>query len=112
LKKAKLFPSQAYAASKARRLRRIGSRATPELSEAFAAGKVTLRRYDILSRLTGTKQRAIIAKQEQETEHTRLAAETINALSDDAKSAGTPVRLAEVAAAIYETVQGTRPAAY
>jgi hypothetical protein len=106
LKKSKRFPSQEYAASKARRLRRIRARAIPELSEAFVAGEITLRCFEILSRLTGTNQRAIIARQKQQTEHARLAAETINALLDDAKSAGASVRLAEVASAIYEAVQG------
>ena len=86
MKKWKRFPSQEYAAHKARRLRRIGARATPELSQAFVAGKVTLRRYDMLSCLPGTKQRAIIARQEQETEHARLAAQVIDQMLEDTKA--------------------------
>jgi hypothetical protein len=108
VKRCKKFPSQEYAASKARRLRRIDARATPELSQTFAAGRLTLRRYDILSRLPSTKQRAIIAQQEQETARARLAAETINAVLDDTKSSDIPVRLAEIAAGIYEAVQSAR----
>jgi hypothetical protein len=93
-------------------LRRIGVRATAELSEAFAAGKLTLRRYDILSRHAATKRRAIIAKQEQEAEHARLAAKAINGLLDGAKYVSAPVRLAEVAAAICEAVHAARPTPY
>jgi hypothetical protein len=104
LKKCKRFPSQEYAASKARRLRRIGTRATPDLSQAFAAGKITLRQYDLASRLPLKQQRARIAILNREIEGAKIAAEVIDEILDGTK--GDHVRLAEISLAIREAVQG------
>ena len=100
-----LDPSQAYAAHKARRLRRIRRRATPELTEAFAAGDISLRQYDILSRRGVREQRARIARQHREIESARMAAEVIEGKLADSKGTHTPVRLSEISAAIHEAVQ-------
>jgi hypothetical protein len=107
LKKCKLFPSQDYAAHKRRRLRRIAARAVPELSAAFAAGKLTLRQYDLISRLQPGEQRSKIARLNQEIESARIAAETIGAILDRTKgSASGSVRLNEISAAIRAAVAG------
>jgi hypothetical protein len=105
LKKCKLFPSQEYAASKTRRLRRIALRATPELSEAFAAGKITLRQYDLGSRLSPKQQRTRIAALNREIEGAQIATKVIDKMLD-----GTPgsVRLTEVARAVCQAVQAAR----
>jgi hypothetical protein len=103
LKKCKRFPSQEYAASKARRLRRIAARATSDLSQAFAAGKVTLRQYDLVSRLAPKQQRARIAVLNREIEGAKIAAEVIDEILDGKK--GDHVRLAEISLAIREAVQ-------
>lgn len=102
----KLFPSQAYAAHKARRLQRIRRRATPELTQAFAVGDISLRQYDILSLRGAREQRARMARQQRERKSARLAAETICAILDRTKAADAPVHLAEITAAIRYAVQG------
>jgi hypothetical protein len=100
-----LYPSQAYAASKARRLRRIRCRATPELAEAFAAGDISLRQFDILSRRGAGEQRARITRQRRESEASLLAARTIEEILDRTKAADAPVHLTEITAAIRYAVQ-------
>ena len=74
LKRCKLFPSQQYAASKRRRLKRIGARTVPELTEVFAAGKVTLRQYDLISRLAPKQQRERVSTLNWEIEGAQIAA--------------------------------------
>jgi hypothetical protein len=100
-----LYPSQQYAASKARRLRRIGSRATALLREAFAAGEMTLRQYDLVSRLAPKQQRARIGRRRREIESARIAAETIEAILDRTKGAPGSVQLREITVAICRAVQ-------
>jgi len=101
----KLYPSQLYAAHKARRLRRIRRRATPELTEAFAAGAISLRSYDNLSRRGAGEQRARIARLTSEIESAPIAAETIEGILDCTKAADAPVHLTEITAAIRYAVQ-------
>ena len=103
MKRRKKYLSQQYAASKARRLRRIGARATPELSQAFAAGKVTLRQYDLVSRLVPKQQRERIAAINREIEGAEIAARAIDEMLDHSKDG--PVRLSEVARSIRAAVQ-------
>ena len=91
-----------------RRLKRIGARAVPELTEAFAAGRVTFRQYDIISRCRAAEQRTKIGRLNQEIESARLAAETIDALLDSAQSSGSPVRLTEIATAISGAIEAAR----
>jgi hypothetical protein len=102
VKRCKVFPSQEYAASKVRRLRRIAARAIPELSEAFAAGKVTLRQYDLISQLPATQQRARVAALDREIEEARIAAKVINEMLDGKKDLP---RLSDISAAIMQAVQ-------
>jgi hypothetical protein len=106
VKKCKRFPSQEYAASKARRLRRIGARATPELSEAFAAGKITLRQYDLVSRLAPKQQRVKIDLLNRKIRGAKIAAEAIERLLGTNRAAG-QVQLSEVARTIREAVAGS-----
>jgi hypothetical protein len=106
LRKSKRFPSQEYAASKSRRLKRIAARTTVELSEAFAAGKVTLRQYDLISRLAPKQQKERIAVLNREIEGAQIAASTIEEILDRSKGAPDSVRLSEVARVIREAVSG------
>ena len=75
-----LFVSQSYDEARARRLRQIRARAIPELNEAFATGKLTLRRYDILSRLTGRKQRKAVRLERNRERAQNLAAVAIRSV--------------------------------
>ena len=104
MKKCKRFPSQEYAASKRRRLKRIGVRAVPELSAAFAAGKVTLRQYDLISRLAPRQQRVRIAALNQKINCAQIAAKVIDQILNRTKD--DHVRLTEISLAIREAVQG------
>jgi hypothetical protein len=103
LKKCKRFPSQEYAASKARRLRRISARAVSELKEAFATGQISLRKFDRLSQRGPKEQRIKIGALNREIYCTQTAAKTIEEMLDD--SARSPVQslegLADVARRIH-----------
>jgi hypothetical protein len=95
------YPSQDYVAHKRRRLQRIKARATPELTDVFAGGKITLRQFDLASRLTPGEQRSKIARLNQAIENSRIAAKTIDELLN---GSGGLVQLCEVARTIRETV--------
>jgi hypothetical protein len=75
------------------------------LSEAFAAGKVTLRQYDLVSRLPIRQQRARIATLNQKIDCAQIAAKVIEEILDDSKGAPGSVRLSEISAAICRAVQ-------
>jgi hypothetical protein len=75
------------------------------LSQAFAACKVTLRQYDLVSRLASQQQRERIAALNREIEGAQVAARTIDEILDCSKGAPDPVRLTEVARSIREAVQ-------
>jgi len=98
------FPSDSYAADKARRLRRINRRAVPELQKAFESGELSLRKFDVLSRLSPRKQRRIIASEKATGAAALLAARTIDQFLDGI-GAGTKILLPEVAGAISNAVQ-------
>jgi hypothetical protein len=74
-----------------------------ELTQAFAAGRVTLREFDLASRLAPGEQRSKIARLNQAIENSRIAARTIEELLD---GSGGPVQLCEVARTIREAVAG------
>ena len=77
---------------------------TPELSQAFAAGKVTLRQYDLVSRLAPKQQRERVAALNREIEGAQIAARTIEEILDCSKGAPRPVRLTGVARTIPAAV--------
>ena len=97
------YPSESYQATKDRRLRRSERSATPELMDSFAIGKLSLRQFDQLSRLPVRQQRATLARQQQESEHARLAAKVISDLLDQAPP-GLEIRLSAIANAIHQAV--------
>jgi len=74
------FASQSYAEARARRLRRIERRATTELKAAYEEGRLSLRAYDLLSRLPAGQQRKTV-KSDRYKEHAQtLAAAAIKRL--------------------------------
>jgi hypothetical protein len=101
------YPSDFYASDKARRLRRIKSRACPELEQAYENGQLSLRQFDMVSRGPKSQQRRLIAAEQRKTATALTAAQVIEDLLCAAKP-GTPIRLSEVAAAISSAVRGVR----
>ena len=99
-----MYPSATYAAVRARRLRSIHRRATRELSEAFAAGKLSLNRTEILSQLSPARQRRILAREQLKEDAQWLAARAI-ALFLQTQDA--PIQLSEVTSRIIETIRYT-----
>lgn len=93
-----------YVASKESRLRRIGLRAIPELVGAYGLGEISLRQYDLMSRLGAVEQRARLAGLERESNCVRLAAEVIEGMLEG----GSAVELREVRRAIREELAATR----
>jgi hypothetical protein len=83
-------------------LRRIAARAVPELRKAFAAGKLTLRQFELLSRLAPRQQRARVAAINRETEGAQIAAKVIDKILDGTKD---DVRLNEISLAISQAVR-------
>ena len=101
------YPSDSYASDKARRLRRIARRSSAELTRAFEAGEISLRQYDLRSRLGVRQQKRVVAAERARSTACLVAATTINQFLDSLAT-GTQVRLREVAAAIRERLQGSR----
>jgi hypothetical protein len=99
------FPSDSYASDKARRMRRIKGQACSELTQAFEAGEISLRQYDLRSRLGIRQQKRIIAVERARGTSALVAADTINQFLDNLGT-GTPLSLREVAAAISSAVRG------
>jgi hypothetical protein len=97
----RLYASDSYAIDKARRLRRIKRRAVSELQKAFESGELSLRKFDMLSRLSPRQQRRILATEKARSAATLVAAEAINDLLS--RQAG-PVRLSNVELAIRKAV--------
>jgi hypothetical protein len=93
------FPSDSYGNEKKRRLRRIQNRAHPALIDAYEHGDLSLRQFDLLSKLPPAKQRRLIAAEKARSASALLAAQAVNQFLDSL-STGTPIRLSEVAAAI------------
>jgi hypothetical protein len=69
------FASQGYAEARARRLRRIQRTATAELKVAYSEGRLSLRQYDLLSKLSARQQRkAVMSDRDKEQAQTKAAA--------------------------------------
>jgi hypothetical protein len=100
------YASDSYDADKERRLRRIRRRACPELKNAYEAGTMSLRKFDLVSRGSKVQQKRIVTAQKAKTAITLLAAKAINELLDDAKTG--QVRLSDVTVAITNTVREYR----
>jgi hypothetical protein len=98
------YVSNSYANDKARRLRRIKGQACPELTQAFEAGEISLRQYDLRSRLGVRQQHRIIAAQKARSAAALIAADTIEQFLDSLGT-GTPIQLREVVAAISSAVR-------
>jgi hypothetical protein len=98
------YPSDSYQADKERRLRRIKGQACPELTQAFEAGKISLRQFDLRSRLEVRQQKRLVAAERARISSTLVAAATINQFLDN-MGTGTPIQLREVAAAISSAVR-------
>jgi hypothetical protein len=94
------YDSDSYASNKARRLRRIRRRACPELIHAYEHGELSLRRFDLLSRLPTAKQRRLIAAEKARSTAATIAAQTIEKLLDETGA----VRLPQISAAIREAL--------
>ena len=97
-----MFASATYQAVKARRLRSIRRRATRELSEALASGQLSLRRAEIVSRLSPARQRRILAKEQLQEQGERLAAQALHDFLAQEKGR---IDLKQVARRIVETIR-------
>ena len=74
------FASQSYGEARARRLRRIERRATPELQAAYQERRLSLRAYDQLSKLSPARQRKAIHFDRNKERAQTQAALTIRAV--------------------------------
>jgi hypothetical protein len=99
------YPSDSYQADRERRLRRIKGRACPELTQAFETGEISLRQYDLRSRLRVRQQKRLIAAEKAKIASALVAADTINQFLDGLSS-GAPLKLREVVVAISSAVRG------
>jgi hypothetical protein len=99
-----LFASQGYAEARKRRLRRIERTATAELVEAFSQGRLSLRQYDLLSRLSPRHQRRTLSLESDKERAQNLAARTISSVL-----AQKPPRidLALIASKIIDSIRST-----
>src|SRR6516225_5724798 len=80
------YATNSYEASKTRRLKRIRSRATVELSRAFEAGKLSLRQYDLRSRLEARQQKRLITVERARIASALVAAHAIDEFLNDIKA--------------------------
>jgi hypothetical protein len=101
------YDSDSYAYTRERRLRRIRHSACAELTQAFEAGEISLRQYDLRSRLGVRQQHRIIAAQKARSAAALIAADTIEQFLDSLGT-GTPLSLREAAGAISSAVRGVR----
>jgi hypothetical protein len=100
------YASDGYDQVRKRRLRRIERRAVSELTAAFAAGKMSLRGYDLLSRHSAARQRQELAAQARKRAANALATEVIRSMLARSER----IDLAAVAAQISESIRlGTSP---
>jgi hypothetical protein len=74
------YASQGYAEARKRRLRRIERTAIQELKAAYSEGRLSLRQYDLLSRLPPCQQRKAIESGRHNEQAQNLAALTIRAV--------------------------------
>ena len=84
------YASDSYDADKARRLRRIRRRACPELKNAYEAGTMSLRKFDLVSRGSKVQQKRIVTAQKAKTAITLLAAKAINEGTNGTGTKSTP----------------------
>jgi hypothetical protein len=96
------YASDSYAEAKRRRLCRIGGHAARELTEAFNAGQLSLRRYDLLSRLSPASQRKALQADRRQQDGQSLAAHAIHLILAE-KTA--QIDLAAVEARIIESIR-------
>jgi hypothetical protein len=99
-----MYPSATYQAVRTRRLRSIERRATSQLREAFAAGELSMNRAEILSKLSPTRQRQILAHEQFEKNAQRVAAAVLH----DLLSRGQRIDLSAIADAIRSSVSRHR----
>jgi hypothetical protein len=97
-----LYASASYSLTKERRLRRIGRSAILELTETFNAGGLSLRQYDLLSRLSPTRQRKALQAGRHRKEGQELAARVIHSLLAKKERA---IDLASLEAKIIESIR-------
>ena len=97
-----MFPSATYAAVKARRLRSIERRATPELSAALAVGEISLNKAEMLSCLGARQQRRILNQEQRKEDAQRLAAQALHDFLAQEKGR---IDLKQVARRIVETIR-------
>jgi hypothetical protein len=98
------YASDSYDADEARRLRRIESRACPELQQAYEGGRLSLRKYDLVSRGSKAQQRRVVTAQKARDVATLIAARTIDQFLDGIGTE-TPIQLREVVSAIRNAVR-------
>jgi hypothetical protein len=98
------YASDSYESNKARRLRRVAGRSTPELKQVYENGQISLRQFDIISKLPPAKQRRLIAAEKARSAAALIAAQTINQFLDDLGT-GTPLRLSDVTQQIAACVR-------
>jgi hypothetical protein len=75
-----LYASSSYAETKERRLRRAGRYAVRELTDAFNAGNLSLRQYELMSRLSPARQKKTLQLDRHRKEGQQLAARVIHLL--------------------------------
>lgn len=100
------YASDSYDADKERRLRRIRRRACPELKDAYEAGTISLRQFDLVSRGSKAQQRRVVTAERTRSVTATLAAKTINQFLDSLE-AGTPLSLLELASAVRNVCSKT-----
>jgi hypothetical protein len=91
-----------YQAIKARRLIRVRRRAVPELIEAFERGRLSLRQFDLMSRLSARQQKRAITVKAREERAASIAALVI---AEILNGAGSRIRLADVGRQIRLRIQ-------
>jgi hypothetical protein len=75
-----LYVSQGYAEARARRLCRIERTATAELVEAYTEGRLSLRQYDQLSKLSSYRKRKAVESDRHKERAQNLAAAAIGSV--------------------------------
>jgi hypothetical protein len=92
-------------AANERCLRRIGRSAVHELTETFNAGGLSLRQYDLLSRLSPTAQKKALQEEERRKEGQSRAARVIHLMLAHKERA---IDLTAIEAKIIASIHGLR----
>jgi hypothetical protein len=100
-----LYASQGYVEARARRLRRISKRATAELKEAYDEGRLSLRAYDRLSKLSSLRQRQAVALERNKEQAQNQAAAAIRAVLAHKEQR---IDLMQIASAIIVSIRSVR----